>query len=488
MDRSHLMPSNIPEDAPNESIPFSYDIPFRRLYQAYCITEASSRPSSPDSLIPKPLRTSAPSLFQTAINTGSADTEKFEQNDSGSQASASDSAQHIESVTLRKTGQYSKRQTPSSNQKPLWERTRLGNNPSHITRAVTPRGSHSLASSEVITYDRPPSHPRMQQLGFANKNTVQPIPRKPIERLGDRVSTYQRPWPPLPLETASAGSERSQAHSACSGNAYRKSCKQLYTQHPLALLGLRGFHTETSRPYKPNEYLIPQRPLPDPPVETRPSLSGRSATSEERTTPQSLKEHSNDVGFRGPSRSPRERNFLNRYPQNASAAELYVPRDHWDDVDDGVRAPRRTGTRVANLKQQFRQLPSQHSASPLLVSPQSNSYLQPIYYLANSAPSPHSSTDIQNGPRPPPWGSYEELEIQRRQRGDARERAKIRANRLTADSASTYQKSLSTDSLSESPSREVEEYREQILGVYPDMEFNGDAGRGDRGWCCCVMM
>jgi hypothetical protein len=59
---------------------------------------------------------------------------------------------------------------------------------------------------------------------------------------------------------------------------------------------------------------------------------------------------------------------------------------------------------------------------------------------------------------------------------------------LTTDSTSVYQKSISTDSLGKDPLREVEEYREQILGVYPDMEFNDEAGRGDRRWCCCVLM
>jgi hypothetical protein len=52
----------------------------------------------------------------------------------------------------------------------------------------------------------------------------------------------------------------------------------------------------------------------------------------------------------------------------------------------------------------------------------------------------------------------------------------------------TYQKSVSSESLGKDPSREVEEYREQILGVYPDMEFNVEVDRSDWGWCCCILM
>jgi hypothetical protein len=51
-----------------------------------------------------------------------------------------------------------------------------------------------------------------------------------------------------------------------------------------------------------------------------------------------------------------------------------------------------------------------------------------------------------------------------------------------------YQKSIFSDSVGKVPSREVEQYREQILGVYPDMEFNRDNGLGDPRWCCCVVM
>jgi hypothetical protein len=35
--------------------------------------------------------------------------------------------------------------------------------------------------------------------------------------------------------------------------------------------------------------------------------------------------------------------------------------------------------------------------------------------------------------------------------------------------------------------REVEEYKAQVLRVYPDMEFDGEAGKGGRECACNVM-
>jgi hypothetical protein len=35
--------------------------------------------------------------------------------------------------------------------------------------------------------------------------------------------------------------------------------------------------------------------------------------------------------------------------------------------------------------------------------------------------------------------------------------------------------------------KDVEEYREQVVSVYPDMTFDGSAGKGGRGCCCAVM-
>lgn len=36
--------------------------------------------------------------------------------------------------------------------------------------------------------------------------------------------------------------------------------------------------------------------------------------------------------------------------------------------------------------------------------------------------------------------------------------------------------------------KEVEGYRAQVVSVYPDMAFDGNAGKDGRKRCCCVVM
>ena len=83
------MLSDIPENAPSETLFSFYDTPFRRPYQAYCVTEASSRPPSPDPLVQEPFCASAPPLWPAADRAHFTDTERFEQNNSRIQAAAS---------------------------------------------------------------------------------------------------------------------------------------------------------------------------------------------------------------------------------------------------------------------------------------------------------------------------------------------------------------------------------------------------------------
>ena len=487
MDHTHFTPLGTPEEGPGEALLLLHDTLPRRPYQAYCVTEASSRPSSPDNLVPKPLRTSTTPVSRVFIDTESVETEDCDHNKNLTQTAADSPAQYVESATLRRTGQYSKRQTFPPNRKPLPERTRSGNTPNHITRAVTPRGSHSLAPSEVTVCDLPSSHPRMQQSTPSNNESDRIGSHKPIEQCDDLLGTYQRPLPPLPLGAASVIDEE-QEIGARSADIYRISDEPARSEYIQGANELNTPNTQAEPLSQSNRYLIPRRPLPDLPIDISPDHSSQRTAAQSTSSSHVIDGPSYDAVFGESSISAREHRVSGSNAQEPTATDSYEPRGHWNDIDDDVRALRRTQPKDANLKYQFGQLPSFSSASPPLISPFRGTFPPLVGNPTNAAPSFHSSTDIQNGPRPPPWGSYEDLEIQRRQRGDARERAKVRGSRLTADSSSMYQKSMSTDSLGKDPSREVEEYREQILGVYPDMEFNGEAGRGDRAWCCCVMM
>lgn len=95
------------------------------------------------------------------------------------------------------------------------------------------------------------------------------------------------------------------------------------------------------------------------------------------------------------------------------------------------------------------------------------------------------SSDIQNGPRPPPWGSDNDLELHRRIRRELRDRAQNFADDAPA---LTYQKLHGTERLSEGLSREVEECRQQILSVYPDMPLYANVGEDKGGCTCCVVI
>lgn len=487
MDHTHCIPLGTPDKRPGEALLLLHDTLPRRPYQAYCVTEASSRLSSPDNLILKPLQTSKTPVSQVFIDTESVETEYCDQNNNLTQAAAGSPAQYVKSATLRRTGQYSKIQTFPPSRKPLPERTRSGNTPNHITRAVTPRGSHSLAPSEVTVCDLPSSHPRMQQSTSSNNESDRTGSHKPIEQRDDLLGTYQRPLPPLPLGTASVIGEQ-QEIDARSADIYRSSDEPAHPKYVQEANELNSPDTQASPLPKRNRYLVPRLPLPDLPIDISSDYWSQSTAIQRAFSSHVVDEPSYDAVFGESCISAREHRVFGSNTQEPTAADPYEPRGHWNDIDGDMRALRRNLPKDANLEYKFGQLQSFNSASPPLISPLRSAYPHSVGNLKNAAPLSHSSIDIQNGPRPPPWGSYKDLEIQRRQRGDARERAKVRGSRLTADSSSIYQKSISTNSLGKDPSREVEEYREQILGVYPDMEFNGEAGRGDRGWCCCVLM
>lgn len=97
--------------------------------------------------------------------------------------------------------------------------------------------------------------------------------------------------------------------------------------------------------------------------------------------------------------------------------------------------------------------------------------------------------DSKCGPRPPPWGSIETLEVARRERGDARKRADtvaLRGRQKIAPSRD-LQSALGQSAGTSHLRKEIEAYREQVLRVYPDMKFDGEAGKGGRE-CWCVVM
>ncbi|KAL5116872.1 hypothetical protein ACEQ8H_005224 [Pleosporales sp. CAS-2024a] len=182
---------------------------------------------------------------------------------------------------------------------------------------------------------------------------------------------------------------------------------------------------------------------------------------------------------------------------------LFAPATH-DDDDDDKRAFRRTAPKDAMLRYQFGRRPSIQLDSPQPpIPPRSPSRLcrssaagAPGKRSTNfSKPLPPTSDNkparTSPGPRPPPWGSSDNLELHRQTRHNSRDREEARRLRHSASSSMYKALVLSTDTLPhEVMKREVDEYREQVLRVYPDMEFDGSAKEGGRTcfrWLCVVM-
>ncbi|CAA9958780.1 hypothetical protein PTMSG1_02318 [Pyrenophora teres f. maculata] len=477
MDYSRFMPPDAIPNVPGEALPFIQNTIERTPYQAYCeTTTSSSRSSSSRSLMPSPLQIRGRPSLQTENDSQPPGHDESDQNTLLIQAAASAPRHYIDAVTLLKTGEDCKTQTQRANCDTLTE-SAMSN---HVTQAVTPRGSHSLASDTVTECNATPSHPRIQQVEYPDCATTRTISRKPIPRDDGYSGTYYRPLPSLP----SGEGPFKDDHSAAGDVDDEEESRQIPSQISTLAVSPKI------------KYRIKRRPLPSP-YECRGS-TGRSENIAIKATHSSGSLQAPLRPYNRDSSVSLRQDVLYDRAQSIAADASHIPRGHWSDVDNDVPTSRLLEPKNAMLKDKVGQLSPCTPDIPPPTPPHCATFIQPTEYFPKqpfpspaSAHSTHSSLDIQNGPRPPPWGSYDALELQRRQRSEARERRMQTRDggvRLIEDTASTYQKSHSTDSLVKEPAREVEVYREQILGVYPDMAFDGEAGAGGRGTCWCVLM
>ncbi|KAF1828358.1 hypothetical protein BDW02DRAFT_584548, partial [Decorospora gaudefroyi] len=448
------MPPGIPRDASDEVLPLLDPTSEGRPYQAYCETVTSSRPPSPQSLIPRPLCISPKPSAQILFDAHAPKPHESEQNRSLVLSAASSPGSYVDSATLLKTGRNSKSQTQSPNRK-LFPKSTVSANSVHITRAVFPRGSHSLAPTRVIAYHQALSHPRVQQLDFVDSGTAQTISRKPVQQHDANVGTNSRPLPPLPLEPVVIEDEYTEMGAQEEATNHDEN-RQHFAQTATSIGREEELGRIKSLVRKASEDGIQPRQLPSPSKYNNPRLK---VTFEDEVPSPVLAALPYNAYFRDLSIS-RQHNVRDNPAQFPSAAKLYEPRGYWSDIEDDRQARRRTQPKDANLKYQFGQLPSRgiHMPQP---PPHRDAYRQQVDH--SRPPPAHPPTDLQTGPRLPPWGSYADLEMQRRQRGNARERAQARAYCLTTDGMATYHHSHSMDSPGKEPSRGVDEYRQQIL-------------------------
>jgi hypothetical protein len=474
------------------------DEPGPRPYQAYCVTEASSRPPSSNSLRPQPF------LIQSSI-VETCDTElRLLPTEPDPQTPATNVERNSSSAISLGQEKGGNEQETSANGEPSSRNTILAH-PHHITQAVTPRGSHSLTTSQTNMYDATPSHLRMQQSSPKHVATFATYQRKPLPNHTSNVGMDHRPLPALPIESATKVDlnelpYRSQTMETTDdySDQIRQAPEhqvQLGDESPdsehvsKAVLRRKALHTRTGEEAVAREatYILDS-------ITILPINLCRDVPTIRDNAPPS-----------GVDRQPRQSNACDNQPQVGSAQELYISRGLLSNTDDDRRARRRTQPKDAKLKYQFGHRPSARLEIPLPTPPHAS---QPKFTEDRHSPalrkrpssnnhfdqpyiSPHIGLKSGPGPRPPPWGSRDNLELRRQFRSDARDREEARKLR---DSGSSITKSSdSTDSLRKTTMRrEVEKYREQVLRLYPDLEFDGNAGHSGRGsgcyWCLCMVM
>ncbi|KAF2249065.1 hypothetical protein BU26DRAFT_594753 [Trematosphaeria pertusa] len=201
---------------------------------------------------------------------------------------------------------------------------------------------------------------------------------------------------------------------------------------------------------------------------------------------------------------PRRSDTFDDHAQLPSSAELYTYRNTLDEAKEKQWATRKTQPKEQSMRYCFgeRALTNtehQRAASeePTLRTPEPRSPHVRFAEPTSCPPTPRSSPSLSPralydttrlkpyGPRQPPWGSSEDLELQRRSRTDVRARDDDIRERISAKSLRLLQARQGTSG--KKRMTEVEELREQIYEVYPDMTFEGD-GDEEGCCCCCVVM
>ncbi|KAH7070503.1 hypothetical protein BKA63DRAFT_77997 [Paraphoma chrysanthemicola] len=475
----------------------------RGRYQAYCATEASSRPTSPDTLTLDLLH-GQPSLLLPRVVKPESDRQA-----ETAQPPRSNIEHDKDVATFSKWKIQNGGLRFPANDSVVSRRSKLEKS-NHIAQAVTPRGSHLLAVNQTLACNRTPSHPRMQPPRLAEKSTSESFRTEPLPHV-DEAYSDRHPLPPLPTEVQAEDDVvklEALPLDHCIGDAdLQKSAKSVLPGPTWAATNV--LDKQSSPAIHGNSDVSPIYCTDQ--IDASP-LSGplrQSATSEEKSQYCPTKRVYDDAFSRGLSSDSGRSRLIDEYIQFPSSVELYTPRGLFSDDEDDRRAQRRTQPKDVKLRYQFGQRP----LAQLTVAPS----VSPHRYLFGSSPRPTSSenegqtndhdytslkttaesfdgsVETRLGPRAPPWGSYDNLEMQRRNRGDLREREETRKYRMAlrgGSFVSLNKMSGSERSFNHTPlRREVEDYREQVLHLYPDLDFDGTASRGGRRCClACVVM
>ena len=477
----------------------------RKPYQAYCETEVSSRTSTPDSLIPRPLNTTKTRTRQQAINSSasaskSRSTNKSTSNDGtrwpdlqASQSSHFPPAAHdewrCENAHVPASMQYKRekrvyenrtaslRVTVSMNQYPSVPRSSHPTVPvaAPISMQMPVAGYARVCQraeqrrvSEVVR--------RKDQWGLALREEGEGERESGGDSRGGAVETdvetgvnKSRPLPALPTEEEEEEYTEIEIGIGAQESSIDVSAKQACTQGA------------TRRDSHGAKLMASACPFPPSPSSLSPSAS---------SSPQHRAAHpSHTLPSPSPSR-PKE-------PTPDAAHRRTLPKDAQLPFPFGQRPPACLDHNHAHL------LPLVPTAAATTIrTPYLDRPLPPLPVCAET-------TSLRAGPRQPPWGSLDRLGRQRQTRRDwrAREQAWVyRARRagvgtggggwgcagdavgVGAGAGAGVGAAAAVDGVEAVAMKaEVEGFRAQIVRVYPDMLFDGNAGKGGRACCCAVM-
>lgn len=489
----------------------------RQPYQAYCETVTSSRPQSPDIFTTPPTH-SEPfhpvNSSNVATYTARITTRKRTASKVSTNPSVSELSKHESLPTEPPISTASDSKQHAAVRRMLLQEASVSTSRSHtVSQSTNPRGSHSGGTADDMSRNHPPSLSQVQQANTVPKATPQIImARTPLrqKRYGRMEYHPLPPLPPSPPDTpVNPPVEKSIPNKTTvnfsRGEIKRKSPQpQEYTSVP---------HLSCVDAYAPSPALPPpiHQPLHLPSAiagHERPQskASRRTVTFADDTTLSSRSsspDHHNQIH----DQSLWQSKSFSSDAQVPSSVRLYRSHDSLLVANSNVpvnensaSACRRTTPKDFKHKYTFGQRPTALTTPSPGLGRTNNPHYNPrlstskaqyrgLATLPRPLPSSLRVAEPQTGPRQPPWGSLEDLEEQRGKRMDARERDQAKQFRAATLSEATTVGAGSVDSFGEEAmKKEVEGYRAQVVSVYPDMAFDGSAGKGGRRSCCCVVM
>lgn len=485
-------------------------------YQAYCETVSSSRPQSPDVFTTPPTHSEpfhSIQVSQKPTYTARITTRKATVSNVTTNASVVTRSQQTAAPTVLPISNTIRDQDVPASQISTRGDTVLANRYHTVSRSTTPRGSHLGGNVDPMSRNRTRSLSQIQQANIHPGPKPQlitsqtPLRQKRYGRMNYHPLPPLPPSPPdTPIYTASDKQELGREPVNFSrGETTRKPAQQ-QGQVNVNVSRLSRANLHGALPALPTINLHDVNLANATGGHERPQskASRRTVTFADDAT-QSSRSSSPDHHNNVHDRTLRQSKSFSFEPQLQSSLRLYRSYDSLlsagmiaeNDAASRTHASRRTAPKDFKHKYAFGQRPTSRMAPPPGLGRTSNPHYNPrlstskaqyrgLATLPRPLPSSLRVVEPQTGPRHPPWGSLDNLEERRGKRVDARERDQVKQFRAATLSEATTLGSL--DSFGrEKMKKEVEEYKEQVMSVYPDMTFDGNAGKGGRSCCCAVM-